>query len=981
MNIDTLRYKKPQISDLYLSIYRPKILTTARINATASRNSRVISISPVVSPPDVSNRRMIVGSVAGGNDLGTVRVRNMTSNEITVAENGDVVWTSGSYCTIYDYVDIGPVRPRIIQNPNDLEKVIFYKDHDIEYTNQNSILGAFPCAGHHRAANIDPNLGYVDLYWTATGTYHVAGSSMTYLWEFEGGTPSTSSAQNPGLIRYSTPGFYVTKLTVTGANGSVDVTYRYISIHNTSDNPAIPKWKFSGLRGSRASGGWTIDIEISMWDLPYQPMSGDLVIIYSDDYYRQEKAFIEFGNTQPPDGIKFVGYVLKDSIRYNYQSRTYSFTAGTVNEAMKASENFVISVESVQTPSNWTELADMNGSKALYHYLRWHSTVLNVTDFRYLGNDFRVQFFDTEKTNLYDALNNFFSRAYLGQIVSNKKSMLYAETLPEASVIPTSMRNPHFSIERPDWIGSPSIERRLYNATAFIDVGAIKFDGPSVTDSVPLLSGAPSASPSSYGKLTAQTGLVAQGQEQLNQLSGNLYAKQNSSIVAATFQFNGYSALDIAPISYVLVSAPKEDTGLFLSISGTFMVEDIDREFQSQTFMDSLRLSPVVDGIPGETLEVPISPSDGFNPSPITPPPPIIPPFPFPSGDNILILLHVSEYGLWWTEDYQEESVRWWSMNSGLSGSQLTYKSVEIGSDGFVWALNDFDLFGGYLKTNLSPLVNFGYFTGTYGERTTFFGGLPNPFNPNQYVLYVGDNFPPYPARIYLVDRISKSITEKAAIQAPVFSSDASISYGNQKFTTTKVFGTLGQVNGVVINKDLSAISVTTNTIRQNSDRFWYRRAGETDLIYTGAERSPAASNPSSGTWSQFSHSGTTLELYQGIHSSPDGQYFMGFIGDGDFGLLDTSARLLRSSDAGTIWGNVPAFSGTFVDAIPNGPVQNVGDRDRWVISTRGDVGIEVPGYVLITEDFGESWYDITGNLRDFVGEYFIPKRIRIFKT
>jgi hypothetical protein len=46
------------------------------------------------------------------------------------------------------------------------------------------------------------------------------GSSISsYSWTFPGGTPSSSTAQNPGSVVYSAPGFYVASLTVTDTTG------------------------------------------------------------------------------------------------------------------------------------------------------------------------------------------------------------------------------------------------------------------------------------------------------------------------------------------------------------------------------------------------------------------------------------------------------------------------------------------------------------------------------------------------------------------------------------------------------------------------------------------------------------------------------------------------------------------------------------------------------------------------------------------
>jgi PKD repeat protein len=71
--------------------------------------------------------------------------------------------------------------------------------------------------------------------FTATTTKKVSpGQSVSYadqsqlatswLWTFEGGTPSTSTAQNPTNIVYNTQGYYPVTLTATNQNGSVSTT-------------------------------------------------------------------------------------------------------------------------------------------------------------------------------------------------------------------------------------------------------------------------------------------------------------------------------------------------------------------------------------------------------------------------------------------------------------------------------------------------------------------------------------------------------------------------------------------------------------------------------------------------------------------------------------------------------------------------------------------------------------------------------------
>lgn len=62
------------------------------------------------------------------------------------------------------------------------------------------------------------------------------GGATSWQWSFLGGTPSTSTAQNPQNIVYNTPGCYDVTLTATNSNGSdAETKYCYVSVSNTSN--------------------------------------------------------------------------------------------------------------------------------------------------------------------------------------------------------------------------------------------------------------------------------------------------------------------------------------------------------------------------------------------------------------------------------------------------------------------------------------------------------------------------------------------------------------------------------------------------------------------------------------------------------------------------------------------------------------------------------------------------------------------------
>src|SRR3972149_2345147 len=117
-------------------------------------------------------------------DKGRIRVRSASVDTLIVAENSDIDWANDLYITVVDFIEISAIYPRIIKDPANDENVIFYKDYDIPYTNQNSVLGTFVCMGSHRAVDLED--GSAQLYWTSSGTYNVKGDALTYLWEFGG---------------------------------------------------------------------------------------------------------------------------------------------------------------------------------------------------------------------------------------------------------------------------------------------------------------------------------------------------------------------------------------------------------------------------------------------------------------------------------------------------------------------------------------------------------------------------------------------------------------------------------------------------------------------------------------------------------------------------------------------------------------------------------------------------------------------------
>ena len=86
------------------------------------------------------------------------------------------------------------------------------------------------------------------------------GNPTSWSWSFSGGTPATSTSQNPTNIQYNTAGIYNVTLTATNANGN-DTETKTAYIIVTDPNPQLPTLtttEISSIANTTASSGGNI---------------------------------------------------------------------------------------------------------------------------------------------------------------------------------------------------------------------------------------------------------------------------------------------------------------------------------------------------------------------------------------------------------------------------------------------------------------------------------------------------------------------------------------------------------------------------------------------------------------------------------------------------------------------------------------------------------------------------------------------------
>jgi len=639
----TLLRTQPHRTNFYMSIYKPNTVLSCQVTGSAvAKGDRVIGYDSVTEGSYLLVKRgmtLLIGTTAGDDDKGILYVKSATAATITVGENSSVDWAEDDYLTILDFFQIWPVYPRYT---SDEEDITVYKDYDVAYSDQNEVLGALVCMGPNHAGFLDSPTGTSSVYYSASGTSNLSTGDLSYHWHFTGNClPTGSHVQTPGNVLYGEAGHYSAYLTVSGTTGSVETSTRHISIYDRPGegaNVPILSWGVeSELSGDRNAGGYSIRLWVkeNVDDI----QDGALVVLFADDWYGTTKQSIG-GHFPNRRSVIFVGYVLGDTISFDYQQSRVLFTVSSPTELMKIVEAFSVSVEDSTNPtvdaglkggSPWFYLVGLTMETALYHYIRWNTTINLCCDVEYNATDFNLQFFDADRSSLYNAVNALMESAVLGKTVCDRHGKLWFEVEYEAidnaaTAIPLNM-----FLDNHDWQGQPSISERVVNSVSFLEMGGVYWQGAVANAFTPMLSSAPGTVPAYRGSPVRLHGHALSSQDQLDSMCGNVYANRNAKYPEVAINLVGnYRNLDIAPQERVTLTMQQRTFRKLDWEQKSFAIRRISWKLDTDRHMmsPSLTLAEIVQGFDGDAIAVPeIPPDEGYS-TPIIP----IPAFPeFPT--------------------------------------------------------------------------------------------------------------------------------------------------------------------------------------------------------------------------------------------------------------------------------------------------------------------------------------------------------------
>lgn len=633
-DLNLLRAENHQI-EIYGTFLVPDVLWTAQVNATPSRGDTTFAFDNgsgtnfTAIEPDMP---VWVGSTPGGRDIGTLRVRSITSGDggvtgtLTVARNV-LTLVNNYYLSFPNDHPLMPKYPLIVGDPDTAD---FRKDGDIVYSDQNENLAPVVVAGPHQAdfltglsITFDPHLE--NSYPMAPGatitTYAVSCVPSA------GFSDTINTSTGVGSIRFAATGKYWVKYTITDSNGTSQSSYRFYYIHST--DPTAPDYPFtdftcSSINGQWDRGGWSANVNFHA--------DADLTDIYDKQlaiiWGRASYGSIKNTNItlwQEPVRNLITGYLRQSEIPRNLATgvNTVSWTVETIEAVMNSHYMFSVSLEAVNTsPSAWYEFREeLTNGRAVHHLWLWHSTLLQMTDVLDLNiNTDRRAYAEMEDGTLYSMADDMLlNKGIRHHVVSDALGRLHVT--PDISLLDSSERaalcTTVQAIDALDESTDIVISRNPINRTVMTRVSGFYWDGTFETTPTDECPDPPCPAPEAYCGLAPTSQPADEGPTIINldqqtlkssghaaTLAGTLFARENALYPDVKVNYHGLYAqvLDVAyPYLWTMTLTGTETLRGITWAAQELICRSVSLtpNHQNGTIKCVANFEPVVDGTPG----------------------------------------------------------------------------------------------------------------------------------------------------------------------------------------------------------------------------------------------------------------------------------------------------------------------------------------------------------------------------------------------
>ena len=948
-----------QRTKLFLAVFQPSTKYTAELDAVPSSNDGVAVITFTGGAGTLGEvlpgMTLYVGTSAGAFDLGMCRIRKAPiAGTFYIGETSEIEWDIAGtvYLTVVDDYDLWERRMKSVSG-------VLKADYDIAYSDQHTNFAPVAVMGPDAVIWLDD--GPVDVEFAEAAQSWVFGSAISaYAFSSDDGAWTDEDTADAVLTvtDYPTDGHINVWLTVTAANGKTHTAHRYVHVFDAEHMPATAFALKNKPNASYESGGYFFTVEMYDEAALSELRERSLVILFSLDWYGGTEQAL--GPVENRENVKFVGRVAGESIQWDAGTGLVEFTVYGPHYWLGRLAGFGGALTPTVTPAGWGQIASMTVDKALFVLLHWCSTATSVLDVKLTDDDRLATEIISPAATLWDQLREIAQRTIFAAPGCDRYGRLFVEIDPQ--MVPAASRSwpTVMALTEDDWGENIQMRRATVQETSQINMSGWQVDASAGVLTNYSLS--PGHVGRKHGRPEIVDGVLAGAQADLNQLAGLLLGWRNKEYEFGIGLAQANWLVDLWPRQFCSIEVLAADTPRGVAYDGNLIPRAItwggdETLTPSLTFEEETFEQESVNG------DIPLG--DGTYISiPHLPKLPKLPPLP-PLDDFGLgeiseeelevgpsaVLLASTNFGIMYSDNFNEASPEWKFMNAGLTTDQKDYvKRIIRTPSGALFAL-----IAGITTINGADWVFWSPGLGAPWTMLMDTSGLSgtNPklialgYNPNvaEEIAIACGSSTDNTGEIYTGDR--DGVTSLASgIDSSVRLGD--ISYGMGKWYLTHTERSTFWEQAWTRVSAAGAVDVNSKNYLLGQDysasKHYHKRGGGIiyEWNYDGRYLRKVEDNDGDTSDTAQPNVGVTEEATPNLIAvSPSGQYLMG----GHDAVIGK-----RSSDYGVTWGNVVVTLGIGYQVW-----ENCASDDAWLTAT-----VQVVKY---SGDWGDSWVTKTGDL------------------
>ena len=538
-----------QRSKLYLAIYKPATVYTARVNqSTFDDPVTEITFDEGTGTLDdvLVGMTVLVGTSAGADDKGKVYIRKTPgASTFTISPTSEIGWADNDYLTVLDDFELRTKQPSLAGET-------LYIDWDVAYDDQHEEFDPVAVMGPHAVLKLTGST--VDFEPDGSDSWVLGSTISAYAWFAPGASATSNLDTDAPTITYNAVGWYRVSLTVTDANGRTMTGYRRVYVYNDANLP-VENFELVKCMGDVENGGW--EFEITLFDEAdiADVYPGALCLLFAEDWYGSTKQSL--GPIAGYENLVCVGRIDEETIEYDGQLGTVAFAVyGPQGWMKKISSSPAMFTSADDEATSWSEFASPTVDKALFHLLHWRSNATQIMDVFLSGDTRRMPEIDLDIGYIWDQLEILAERRMLAKGCCDRFGRLFVE-IPSSLLIPADRSGitTVMAVGKDDWTGRINIEYQ-FPRVSIIELAGLLDDTPETV----LMSRAPGSVPKRVGSFESWEGLVFDNQAHANSLSGLILARENNPYPHVDIDLaQNNRMMDVVPNQHLTLSVSATD--------------------------------------------------------------------------------------------------------------------------------------------------------------------------------------------------------------------------------------------------------------------------------------------------------------------------------------------------------------------------------------------------------------------------------------